>query len=113
MQKFLKFENKKTDSIINLYKQKSDYKYLNLLPSVSYDIKNNSINAGFSLSSLSNYYQQRHRNKIQLAQLEQRLNEKTENKLNKLLLEIEQFNFYKETLKNSIQLFKTLLSCRF
>ena len=96
----------KIDSTLNQYKEKGKYKYLNLLPQVSYDALNNSFNVGFSLTGLSNYYQQKKRNKIQLAQLEARLKEKLDNDLEKLNLKIEAFNVDYTVLKNSIDLFK-------
>ena len=96
----------KIDSTLKLYKDKNKYKYLNLLPHVNYNLSNNSFNVGFSLTGLSNYYQQKQRNKIQLAQLEVRLKEKLDNDLEKLNLKIEAFNIDYITLKNSINLFK-------
>ncbi len=96
----------KRDSIVLLYEQKSKHKFLTLLPSVSYDALNKSFNIGFSLTALSNYYQQTKRNKIQLAQLELRLNEKLDNDLDKLNLEVQNFHINYITLKNSIDLFQ-------
>lgn len=103
---FEKERLQKIDSTLNQYKEKDKYKYLNLLPQVSYDALNNSFNVGFSLTGLSNYYQQKKRNKIQLAQLEARLKDKLDNDLEKLNLKIEAFNVDYTVLKNSIDLFK-------
>lgn len=94
-------------TLLNSYENKTKYKWLNLMPSLSYDIKNNTVNIGFSLTGLSNYFQQRQRNKIQLEQLKVRLVERLEKKTNTLELEIQAFKVEKEALKNSIQLFKT------
>lgn len=103
---FEKEHLQKIDSTINQYKEKDKYKYLNLLPQVSYDALNNSFNIGFSLSGLSNYYQQKKRNKIQLAQLEARLKDKLDNDLERLNLDIEKFYFQYENLQSKIEIFK-------
>ena len=103
---FKRKENLKIDSILTSFKNSKEHQYLNLLPQVSYDALNNSFNVGFSLSGLANYYQQRKRNKIELAQLELSLNERLSNDLDKLNLEIENFNIDYEILKNQIDLFK-------
>ena len=82
------------------------YKYLNLLPNVSYDAFNNAFNVGFSLTGLANYYQQRQRNKIELAQLENRLKERLENDIEKINLEVEVFLLDCDMLKSEIDLFE-------
>jgi hypothetical protein len=84
---FIEKEQHKIDSTLLLYQQKDKYKFLNLLPSVNYDALNNSFNVGFSLTGLANYYQQKRRNQIELAKLENSLSERLENKIEKLDLE--------------------------
>ena len=96
----------KIDSTVNSYKLKDKYKYLNLLPNVSYDAFNNAFNVGFSLTGLANYYQQRQRNKIELAQLENRLKERLENDIEKINLEVEVFLLDCDMLKSEIDLFE-------
>jgi hypothetical protein len=106
-QESYKVENlKKIDSIVNSYKLKNKYRYLNLLPNVSYDAFNNAFNVGFSLTGLANYYQQKQRNKIQLAQLENRLKEKLDNDIDKINLEIQEFHYDLIILENEVELFK-------
>jgi hypothetical protein len=97
---------KKIDSTLNQYKEKDKYKFLNLLPRVNYDVLNSSFSISFSLIGLSNYYQQKKRNKIQLAQLEVSLKDKLANDLEKLNLKIEAFDVDYIVLKNNIDLFK-------
>jgi len=84
---FIEKEQQKIDSTLLLYQEKDKYKFLNLLPSVNYDALNNSFNVGFSLTGLANYYQQKRRNQIELAKLENSLSERLENKIEKLDLE--------------------------
>jgi hypothetical protein len=84
---FIEKEQQKIDSTLLLYQEKDKYKILNLLPSVNYDALNNSFNVGFSLTGLANYYQQKRRNQIELAKLENSLSERLENKIEKLDLE--------------------------
>lgn len=94
------------DSLIGAYSQTDKLKYLSLLPSISYDALNNAFNVGFSLNNLSVYFQNKQRNKIELARLEQSLHEELANDLDNLSLEIETFETEKEILKSEIELFK-------
>ena len=95
----------KNDSIIEIYNQKNKYKYLSLIPSVSYDALNNSVNVGLNLSNLSNYFQQRHRAKIETERLKVQLEEKAQRELEKLETEIEDFRINFLILENRINLF--------
>lgn len=99
-------KNKEIDSIISSYKEKEKLKILNLLPSISFDAINTSFNISFSLSSLSNYYQNKHRNKIELAKLEQTLKDQLKNDLEKIDLKIEEYYYKEELLATKIELFK-------
>lgn len=60
-----------------------------LLPSVNYDFLSNNFNVGVSISNLSNFYQNKQRNKIELEKLKFQLIEKKENDLLKLEEEYE------------------------
>lgn len=77
-------ELKQIDTRIELNSEKTNHAWLNLLPSVNYDIDANSINLGISLSNFSNYYQLKQRNKIELAKLQENLETRLENNLVKL-----------------------------
>tara|TARA_B110000116_G_C16648756_1_gene496319 strand:+ start:328 stop:822 length:495 start_codon:yes stop_codon:yes gene_type:complete len=101
---FLENRRSKNDSIVSLYQEKSKHKYLNLLPNVSYNPLENSFNIGISFSGLSNYYQQKQRNKIQLAQLSFNLEHKLQADYDKLILEVDQFNIDFQAYKNKIEL---------
>lgn len=103
------FENSqkiKIDSTINFYSNQQKKSWLNLLPSFNYNLKNQSFNVGISLNSFAQFYQQKQRNKIEVAKLEQTLNTRFETKLEKLNLSIEKFFFDYEILKNKIEIFK-------
>ena len=103
---FIKKEQQKIDSTLLLYKEKDKYKFLNLLPSVNYDALNNSFNVGFSLTGLANYYQQKRRNQIELAKLENSLSERLENKIEKLDLEIAAIKAAINSLENEALVFE-------
>ncbi len=96
----------KNTSILESYKLGKKYKYLSLFPSLSYDIINKSFNVGLSLSNFTNYMQQRQRNKIELASLEQKLNEKLEKEMEDIFLKIDAFFIEKKSLKNDLKAFK-------
>lgn len=103
---FKKSETKKIDSIVTTYKVVQKKSWLNLLPSLNYDLKNNSFNVGISLNSFASYYQQQQRNKIELAKLEHSLYSKLDNDLATLKLKIEEFYYKYEILKSKIEIFK-------
>ena len=63
-------QKKKIDSTINFYSIKQKKSWLNLLPSFNYDLDSHTFNVGVSLNSLASFYQQKKRNKIELAKLE-------------------------------------------
>lgn len=94
------------DKILSNYSDKNSKKWLSILPSINYDIDSQTFNVGISFSNFSRYFQQKQRNKIQLAQLEARLEEKMSNDLEKLELKIEAFKIDYDILKNKIDLFK-------
>jgi hypothetical protein len=96
----------KNDSIIQSFKDSDKGKILNLLPQVSYDALNNSFNVGFSLNGLANFYQQKQRNKIELAKLESILADRMEKEVDKLEIKTEQFKIDYLLLANKIELFK-------
>lgn len=104
--KFENFEKRKIDSIIFLHKNQQKKSWLNLLPSFNYDLKNQSVNVGISLNSFASFYQQKKRNKIELAKYEHSLKEKLDKDLQQLQLSIEQFKIDHRILSNAIELFK-------
>jgi hypothetical protein len=84
-----KIQSQKIDSLINFNTDKNKLQYLAVLPSVNYDFLENKFNLGISLSNLSNYYQNKQRNKIELEKLKFQLIEKKENDLLELEKEYE------------------------
>ena len=102
---FEKEEIKKIDKTLELYEDKNKYKYLVLLPSLNYDPLQKSFTIGFSLNGLSNYIQQRKRNKIQLKQLEISLKENLKKETEKISFEIESFDIEKNSIKESLIIF--------
>lgn len=74
-------QKQQIDTLINYAKTKHSSAWLNLLPTVNYDIDRSNVNLSISLANFSNYYQQKQRNKIELAKLQQTLEIKLENKL--------------------------------
>jgi hypothetical protein len=66
---YTKIENQKIDSVIKFNQQKENYKYLVLLPNISYDIVDNSFGVGVNLSNFSNYFQTKKRNEIEAEKL--------------------------------------------
>lgn len=103
---YSKTQSDKIDSIVNSYSQKDKFKVLNFLPNVSFDALNNSFNVGFSLNGISNYYQQKKRNKIELAKLEQSLKERLEKEIEQIEIEIQSFQISYSTLSSEIELFQ-------
>jgi len=87
-------------------------KYLSLAPSVSYSV-NTGVNVGISFSNISNFIQQKHRNKIEKAKLENQLLENLESEIFKAKeTEIEILNSFEKAafevviLKEQFELFK-------
>jgi hypothetical protein len=97
---------KKIDSTMQLYETQQKKTWLNLVPNLNYDLKNKSFNIGFSINSLSLFYQQKQRNEIELAKLNESLISKLETNTNRLSLIYEQFEYEKETLKRNINIYK-------
>lgn len=94
-----KNQNQKIDSLINFNTDKDKLQYLALLPSINYNFLDNNFNVGISLSNLSNYYQNKQRNKIELEKLRFQLTEKKENDLFELEKEYELIQDTYEILK--------------
>lgn len=84
-------EKVKNDSILIQFQEKDNLKILSLLPSVSYDALNSSINVGFNISQYSNYLQTQRRNKIELAKLENQLKEKSRENIEKAYLRLDKY----------------------
>lgn len=85
-----KIEIKKIDSVIKKYAEKDKLKYLSILPNLSYNLKQNVFNVGISLSNLSNYYQTKKRNEIEIEKLHFQLIENKNNSIEKITNEYEQ-----------------------
>jgi len=79
-----KSKSQKIDSLINFNTDKNKLQYLALLPSVNYNFLENNFNVGISISNLSNFYQNKQRNKVELERLKLQLTEKKENDIFKL-----------------------------
>lgn len=71
-------KKKEIDSLLYFSKDKNKLEYLAVLPSINYNFFENSFNVGISISNLSNFYQTKQRNKIELERLKFQLNEKKE-----------------------------------
>ena len=80
-------QDQKIDSLINFNTDKKKLEYLSVLPSVNYDFLAHTFSVGISISNLSNFYQNKQRNRIELERLKFQLQEKKENDL--LVLEKE------------------------
>src|SRR5690606_16067107 len=63
-------------SILAEFDEQRKLQFLALAPNINYDADRNSFNIGFSLSNLTNFYQTRHRNRIEKARLKVQLEEK-------------------------------------
>ncbi|MDY7394043.1 TolC family protein [Aureibaculum sp. 2210JD6-5] len=72
------------DTLLDLTKSKTDLIWLNLLPSVNYDLDRNALNVGVNFNSFATYSQQKQRNKIERLKLEESLNNRLENDLLRL-----------------------------
>lgn len=98
------------DTLLNLTKSKTSLIWLNLLPSVNYDVDRNSMNVGVNFNSIATFTQQKQRNKIERLKLEESLNNRLENDLVRLetewlklksdveitTSEVQNFELYKE-----------------
>ena len=102
------YQNKlhEIDSIIAIHENEKQKKWLNLLPNLNYDLKNQTFNVGVSLNSFASFYQQKQRNKIEVAKLKQTLVMKLDSDLNNLNLDLDMFYFQLENLKSKIEIFK-------
>lgn len=84
-----KMKTQKIDSLISFNSDKNKLQYLALLPSLNYDFLESNFSIGISISNLSNFYQNKQRNKIELERLKLQLNEKKDNDLFELETEYE------------------------
>lgn len=84
-----KIKTQKIDSLINFNSDKNKLQYLALLPSLNYNFLESNFSVGISISNLSNFYQNKQRNKIELERLKLQLLEKKDNDLFKLATEYE------------------------
>lgn len=97
-----------SDSLIKKLDQNRN-PWLTFLPSVNYDIKNQSINVGISLNSFTSFIQNKRRNKIELEKLRHQMEAKNDNQEEKTLLKIEECETLLQTLKERTEIFK--ISC--
>ncbi len=79
-----KNQDQRIDSLINFNTEKNKLQYLAVLPSVNYNFLENTFNLGISFSNLSTFYQNRHRNKIELQKLKFQLIERKERNISAL-----------------------------
>jgi len=84
-----KIKSQKIDSLIRFNTDKNKLQYLALLPSLNYNFLESNFSVGVSISNLSNFYQNKQRNKVELERLKLQLTEKKENDLFKLETEYE------------------------
>lgn len=84
-----KTQDQKIDSLINFYTEKNKLQYLAVLPSFNYNFLDNTFNLGISFSNLSSFYQNKHRNKIELQKLKFQLIERKERNISALEKEYE------------------------
>ncbi|SDY04115.1 TolC family protein [Flavobacterium degerlachei] len=98
-----KNKTRKIDSLVSFNTDKNKLQYLALLPSVNYNFLDNNFNVGISISNLSNFYQNKQRNKIELEKLRFQLIEKKENDLLKLEEEYELIKDTYDILKLEIE----------
>ena len=76
-----RIKTNKIDSLVNFNADKNKLQFLALLPSINYNLADNSFNVGISVSNLGNYYQNKQRNKIELERLRFQLSEYKERSL--------------------------------
>lgn len=94
-----RIQDQKIDSLINFNTDKNKLQYLAVLPSVNYNFIDRTFNLGISFSNLSTFYQNRHRNKIELQKLKFQLVERKEKNLLALEKEYESITDSYEFLK--------------
>lgn len=94
-----KIELEKIDSVIKKYDEKDKLKYLSILPNLSYNLKQNVFNVGISLSNLSNYYQTKKRNEIEMEKLHFQLIENKNNSIDNFSIEYESITNTYEVLR--------------
>lgn len=90
-EEYRKVKDNEIDSILNIYQENENLKFLSFLPSINYDALNNSFNVGISISNISTFIQNRKRNKIELARLEADLNNQADQDFQKIEFEIMNF----------------------
>lgn len=98
-----KIKNQKIDSLIAFNSDKKKLEYLAVLPSVNYDFLGNTLSVGISISNLSNFYQNKQRNRVELERLKFQLQEKKENDLSNLEKEYELIQDTYEVLKLELE----------
>lgn len=109
---FREIQLSKIDTSLLSLETPKGLQYLSLAPSISYSV-NTGVNVGVSLSNISNFIQQKQRNKIEKAKLETQLLEKLNNEILKareieieILNSFEKVSFELSILKEQFQLFQ-------
>lgn len=105
LENLMKLNNYYGDSIFRKMDQ-GKTPWFTLLPSVSYDLKNQSVNIGISLNSYTSFIQSKRRNKIELKKLRLQMDTKLKNEEEKTLQKIEEFEFLLQSLKENTEIFK-------
>ncbi|MDY7397026.1 hypothetical protein UMM65_17425 [Aureibaculum sp. 2210JD6-5] len=99
-------QSQRMDTLIKLIKEKTGTAWLNLLPSVNYDVDRSSVNVGISLSNFSNYYQQKLRNGIEIEKLKVTMQNQLDNELIRLENEYLKLIFERQSLETEINSLK-------
>lgn len=109
---FKKLEIQKVDSVTSLNQEKNSLKYLSMLPTLNYDVRNSSFGVGISFSNISTYLQQSKRNQIEAQKLQFQLVQaldlkidKLENEYNLILNSYEIIQLENENFSLSLELF--------
>lgn len=112
LENFKNSELKKIDTLIYQIQNKKSLGYLNLLPNVQYHynpINNQSyVSVGISLNSYANYFQQKHRNKIEIQKIKNTLLERLSTKINRLENEYEKITLDIELLQSKVSNFQLI-----
>lgn len=112
LENFKNSELKKIDTLIYQIQNKKSLGYLNLLPNVQYHynpINNqNYVSMGISLNSYANYFQQKHRNKIEIQKIKNTLLERLSAKITRLENEYEKITLDIELLQSKVSNFQLI-----
>lgn len=112
LENFKNSELKKIDTLIYQIQNKKSLGYLNLLPNVQYHYNpvnnQNYVSVGISLNSYANYFQQKHRNKIEIQKIKNTLLERLSTKITRLENEYEKITLDIELLQSEVSNFQLI-----